>query len=75
MSFKDGDVLFLNATIIDGSGITSSYRASALISGGFIASIYSTLSSEDAEKAKNAGVRIVDCNDGTYALSPGFIDM
>ena len=76
MSFQNGDVLFLNATVIDGSGSTPRYNASITVRDGIINAIHSTsLEPGDITDAKNAGARVVDCEDGKWAISPGFVDM
>ncbi|KAK3725563.1 hypothetical protein LTR37_000533 [Vermiconidia calcicola] len=78
MSFLDGDKLFLNATIVDGSGSTPRYSASVLVREGRIHTIFSGRNSLDSSKldsARKNGVRIVDCENGKWAISPGFIDM
>ena len=78
MSVKNDDVLFLNSTIIDGSGSTPRYNASLMVREGRIHSIRSlseAYTSGELEGIKTAGTRIVDCEDGRFCLCPGFIDM
>ena len=77
-AFHQDDVLFVNATIFDGSGSTSRYIGSVLVKDGYIATIQDGLSSislSAVEQAKQAGTTIIDCEDGKWSLCPGFIDM
>lgn len=72
------DVLFLNATIFDGSGITPRYIASVLVKDGYITDVrkgHSSVSSDELEHAKQTGTEIIDCEQGKWSLCPGFIDM
>ncbi|KAK5166675.1 uncharacterized protein LTR77_008219 [Saxophila tyrrhenica] len=66
-----GDIVFVNATVIDGSG-SDRYEANVLVREGRIEQI-STGSALPTPNRSNA--RIVDCEAGKYVLSPGFIDM
>lgn len=71
-------VLFLNATIIDGSGNEPRYIASVYVRHGLIDSIRAGLdcfSSSEVELARKDSSRIIDCENGRWVLCPGFIDM
>lgn len=71
------DILFVGATVIDGSGETTRYKADVLVRDGYIKSINRDQvgSAAEVENARQQGVRVVDCEDGRWTLSPGFIDM
>ena len=69
MSSDVQDILFSNATIIDGSG-SERYKGNILVKDGRIHSI-STDGSNDTPK----DARTIDCEDGKWVLCPGFIDM
>ena len=76
MSFLIEDIVLLDATVIDGSGSEPQYEASIVIRNEHIQSIHTgkqPLSTDEIEKARKAGVRIVECNG--WCLCPGFIDM
>lgn len=64
-------IAFLNATVVDGSGVAR-FRADVHVQAGCIKS----LSWDEATvPSKSGSVRIVDCEDGKLVLAPGFIDM
>lgn len=65
------DILFQNATVIDGSGETPRYIASVYIRNGIIVSIHRE--EVDQDDFRSRGTRIVDATD--LILCPGFIDM
>ena len=65
------DVLFRNATVIDGSGETPRYTASVLVRDGSIAAIHKE--EIDLEPLRQRGTRILDA--ANQILCPGFIDM
>ncbi|EME43101.1 hypothetical protein DOTSEDRAFT_89057 [Dothistroma septosporum NZE10] len=68
--------LFLNATIIDGSGSTARYIGSISISDSKILSIRRTSYYEaELRQQRENGTRIFDCEDGKWTICPGFIDM
>ena len=71
MSSNDGDIIFLNATVVDGSGSTPQYKANVLVRDGYIHSIDFDLTADKL----GTSTRAIDCEDGKYVLSPGFIDM
>ncbi|KAM3417446.1 hypothetical protein BST61_g5692 [Cercospora zeina] len=76
--FTEQDVIFINATVFDGSGITPRYIASVLVNIGYITAIRDGLNSikpNDLEQVRNAGGHIIDCENGRWSLCPGFIDM
>ncbi|ORY70995.1 amidohydrolase 3 [Pseudomassariella vexata] len=70
IEYQAGDIIFIGATIIDGTGTQNRYKADVLVRDGLIQSIGTEL-----EKPSQDGVRIVDCDNGRWVLSPGFIDM
>ena len=72
MSTKEGDIIFTNATVIDGSGSTPRYKANVLVRDGLIYAIDIRLE-EQLDNANNASRRIV--NSEGFVLCPGFIDM
>ncbi|KAK4501109.1 hypothetical protein PRZ48_006915 [Zasmidium cellare] len=72
------DTLFHNATVIDGSGTTPRYLASVLVSDGLIHSIIrgeNAYTAPDLSEIRESGTKVIDCEDGKWVLSPGFIDM
>ena len=70
------DTILLNTTVVNGDGETPRYKATIIIKDGFIHSITkSGLNEATLENARNAGTKILDCQNGKYATSPGFIDM
>ena len=78
MSFKEGDILFYNAGIIDGSGSTPKYKADLTVRDGRILSIDPGKNLSDTtnvEEAKKKDARVVDCEDGKWTVCPGFVDM
>lgn len=71
-------VLFLNATIIDGSGDAPRYIAAVTIRNGRIDSIrkgFNSYTPFEIQQARQDQTRIIDCDNGRWVLSPGFIDM
>ena len=76
---ENGDILFANASIIDGSGSVPRYTASVLVRNGYIKQIlrnsFSSSEPAELEKARTDGVRVIDCEAGKWTLTPGFIDM
>ncbi len=82
-AYQNDDILFAGATVIDGTGETPGYKADVLIRDGYIKSITKTtdrasgpgVGSLAAAREQHDAVRVVDCEDGRWTLSPGFIDM
>ncbi len=76
MPLHTDDILFANATVIDGSG-SSRYKANVVVRDGRIRSILRNEdgSISDDNGAADTSVRVIDCEDGRWVLSPGFIDM
>ncbi|CZT21568.1 uncharacterized protein RCC_07431 [Ramularia collo-cygni] len=71
-------VIFLNTTVIDGSGDVQRFVASVAIGDGRIVSIrkgHNSYTPSDLEIARKSQTRIIDCENGRWALCPGFIDM
>ena len=73
--YQQDDIVFVGASVVDGSGETSSYKADVLIRDGYIKSINRDQSPADLGSAREKGARVVDCGNGRWTLSPGFIDM
>lgn len=74
-SFSSGDILFLNARIIDGSG-GPSYVSTVHVSStkNQVVSVSPALADDKVVNlAKTAGARVINAQG--FALSPGFIDM
>ena len=72
------NTIFINATIIDGSGETPRYVGSVSIQDGKIHSIRpgdSSYTEDEISQARNSGIHIIDCENGHWTLCPGFIDM
>lgn len=74
-NLRDGDTIFKDASIIDGTGQTPAYTADVLIRDGYVQAISSLGSSHELRESTNQKVRIIDCDNGKWTLCPGFIDM
>jgi N-acyl-D-amino-acid deacylase len=72
---REGDILFKGASVVDGTEHTPAYKADVLTRDGHIHSIrpYGDDSSDAITTLKST--RVIDCEDGKWTLSPGFIDM
>lgn len=74
------DLVFLDATIIDGIS-TPRYKANVHIKvskddpTSTISKISPTFTQSEISDFKSSGARIIDCQDEKYVLCPGFIDM
>jgi N-acyl-D-amino-acid deacylase len=68
-------ILFKSASVIDGTGQTPAYTADVLVQDGTIRSIKPVDRTNELEGQLGHSVRVVDCEDGKWTLSPGFIDM
>ena len=73
MDFDKSDILIFSATIVDGSGNKPRYQGSLIVRDGLIKSIIDQ--NVDLTRAKESQCRIIDCEDGKWAICPGFIDM
>lgn len=76
--WQSGDIVFQNATILDGSGDVPRFIGCVLIREGRIHriwKIHSPLQPGAIEKCRERGIHMIDCEDGKWHLSPGFIDM
>jgi N-acyl-D-amino-acid deacylase len=72
---QEGDILFKAASVVDGTEHAPAYKANVLVRAGYIHSIQRYGSGEVDVSTINGAVRIIDCEDGKWTLSPGFIDM
>jgi len=73
---QDGDIVFQNATIFDGSGDRPRYVASVVVRDGVVHTITEPAKlSHAVDDAHGANVKTVDCHNGHWSLCPGFIDM
>lgn len=75
MITQAGDLVFIDASVIDGTGHTPAFKADVVIRDGNIHSILPTETPNKTHRTNEDGVRIIDCEDGKWTLSPGFIDM
>jgi N-acyl-D-amino-acid deacylase len=67
---QDGDIVFHDATVVDGSG-AASFQATVVVRDGLI----HTISVKTKPVSESSNVRIIDCENGRWSLCPGFIDM
>jgi N-acyl-D-amino-acid deacylase len=74
-SAREGDILFKAASVVDGTEHTPAYKADVLVKDGYVHSIQPYGGSDVDGIALEGAVRVVDCEDGKWTLSPGFIDM
>lgn len=70
-SLKPGDIYIVNALLIDGSG-GPSRLASVHVRPPFIMNI---IEGKSDVPENSEDIRIIDCENGKWALTPGFIDM
>jgi N-acyl-D-amino-acid deacylase len=75
MDSSKGRILFKSASVVDGTGQTPAYRANVLVQNGTIQSIQPIGKDRNTQSQTDDTVRVVDCEDGKWTLSPGFIDM
>lgn len=73
MELQPSDTVFANVTVIDGSGSVPRFLASVVVRGDTIAGVYGQ--HDLIEAAQKVGARLVDGENGRWALCPGFIDM
>jgi len=69
---REGDIVFKDATVVDGSGATPRYIATVVTRDGVIHSI---IRESAIDVSQSAGIKVIDCHSGQWCLSPGFIDM
>lgn len=70
------DLLFKAASVVDGTGETVAFKADVLVRDGYINSIVRTNDrTENRNVTDNGNIRMIDCQDGKWTLSPGFIDL
>ncbi|KAK0940275.1 hypothetical protein LTR29_008174 [Friedmanniomyces endolithicus] len=75
-TLQQGDIVFRNTTVFDGTGSTPRYVASVVVRQGFIHSISQPMTLNDVLKGDiKAGIKAIDCDNGRWCLCPGFIDM
>lgn len=74
---QDGDIVFLRTSVIDGSGTKPRYLANVAVRNGLIHSINASdsLDINQSRLNDNKRIKLIDCQDGRWSLSPGFIDM
>jgi N-acyl-D-amino-acid deacylase len=75
MGPSKSSILFKSASVVDGTGQTPAYKADVLIQNGTIQSIQPVGQASNIRFRPDDSVRAVDCEDGKWTLSPGFIDM
>jgi len=68
-------ILFKSASVVDGTGHTPAYQANVYVQNGTIHSIQPVDKASNTQSQSDGDIRIVDCEDGKWTLSPGFIDM
>lgn len=69
--FAEGDIYFAGARLIDGSG-SSSRLASVHVRPPFIIDV---IEGDSTVPDAGDGVKVIDCKQGKWGLTPGFIDM
>lgn len=69
---RAGDIVFKDATVIDGTGDTPRYIATVVIRESAILSI---IRDSAIDISQRVGIKMIDCHSGQWCLSPGFIDM
>ena len=72
---RERDILFKAASVVDGTEHTPAYKADVLVRDGFIHSIQPYGINESDGSAVDGTTQFIDCEDGKWTLSPGFIDM
>jgi N-acyl-D-amino-acid deacylase len=68
-------LLFKSASVVDGTGHTPAYQADVLVENGTIKAIHPVNRDGNTQSQPDVSNRVVDCEDGKWTLSPGFIDM
>lgn len=69
------ETIFFNTTVVDGSSETPRYKATVEIKDGTIQSTSTDYDAASLDRARKRGAKIIDCDNGRWHLSPGFIDM
>jgi N-acyl-D-amino-acid deacylase len=72
---RQGDILFRAASVVDGTEHTPAYRADVLVRDKYIHTIRPCGESSSNDIVPDESARVIDCEDGKWTLSPGFIDM
>lgn len=72
---KQPDILFKSASVVDGTGDTPAFKADVLIRNGSIQYIRPIDEAVENGEDKSDDIQVIDCEDGKWTLSPGFIDM
>jgi N-acyl-D-amino-acid deacylase len=72
---REGDILFKGASVVDGTEHTPAYKADVLVRDGHIHSIRPNRDDNSDAVTADKTTRVIDCEDGKWTLSPGFIDM
>lgn len=70
-----GSILFKAASVVDGSEHNPAYKADVLVQDDKIAFIRAIGDNTDDDASAVEAARVIDCEDGKWTLSPGFIDM
>lgn len=70
-----GTILFKAASVVDGSEHNPAYKADVVVQDGEIISIRTIDDEANNDAAAFEAARVIDCEDGKWTLSPGFIDM
>lgn len=69
------EILFKAASVVDGTETTPAYKANVLVRDGCIYSIRPCGDGSLKDITTSDTTRVIDCEDGKWTLSPGFIDM
>ena len=72
---SESDILFKAASVVDGTEHNPAYKADVLVKDGYIHSIRPYGSDGFDSTTMDRTIRVIDCEDGEWTLSPGFIDM
>jgi N-acyl-D-amino-acid deacylase len=72
---REGDILFKGASVVDGTEHTPVYKADVLVRDGYIYSIRPNRDDNSGAITTDKTTKVIDCEDGKWTLSPGFIDM
>jgi N-acyl-D-amino-acid deacylase len=72
---REGDILFKGASVVDGTEHTPVYKADVLVRNGYIYSIRPNRDDNSGAITTDKTTKVIDCEDGKWTLSPGFIDM
>ncbi|KAK0250694.1 hypothetical protein LTS09_014243 [Friedmanniomyces endolithicus] len=75
-TLQSGDIVFHNTTVFDGTGSTPRYVASIIVRQGSIYKISEPAALTSVLQGDSqAGIRVIDCDNGRWCLCPGFVDM